>query len=353
MLKSKLAACLVPYVPGEQPKGGNAIKLNTNENPYPPSPKAVEAIAAYDFSKLRLYPDPTADSLREAIAGAEGVRIENVFVGNGSDEVLSLAFAAFFDASSHPVLFPDVTYSFYKVFCSLYGITYEEISVRDDFTVNVSDYLGRKISGIVLANPNAPTALSLGGDAFRALAEAYPDNVIIADEAYVDFSSLPSLVPLTKEYKNLLAVKTFSKSRSLAGGRIGYAIGDAELIKTLRSVKDCFNSYTVDSLSAVAAREAVLDVGYFSECIEKIKSARSYAADELKSLGFVVTDSDANCLFVRHEKKSGKELQSALRSRGIIVRRFDSPRIADYLRITVGTHDEMKALVSALKELRL
>ncbi len=351
MLKSRLAAGLVPYVPGEQPKGGKVIKLNTNENPYPPSPKAIAAAKDYDFSRLRLYPDPTAVLLRETVASTEGVKTENVFVGNGSDEVLSLAFAAFFDSSSSPVLFPDVTYSFYKVFCSLYGIAYDEVAVSDDFTVRISDYLDREISGIALANPNAPTALSLKRDAFVALAEAYPDKVIIIDEAYVDFSSQKSLVPLTKKYKNILVVKTFSKSRSLAGGRIGYAIGDVGLIDTLRSVKDCFNSYTVDSLSASIARASMLDEAYFAECVEKIKSVRAYAAFELVSLGFRVTDSDANFLFAAHEKKSGRELQSALRERGIIVRRFDSPRIADYLRITVGTREETETLVSALREI--
>ena len=351
MLKSKLASKLVPYVPGEQPKGGKVIKLNTNENPYPPSPKAVAEVSSFDFSRMRLYPDPTAEALREAIAEVEGVRKENVFVGNGSDEVLSLAFAAFFDGESAPVLFPDVTYSFYKVFCSLYKINYAEIAVKDDFTVDVEDYIGKDLSGIVLANPNAPTAISLEDSAFCRLVEAYPDKVIIIDEAYVDFSKYPSLVSLTKKYENVLVVKTFSKSRSLAGGRCGYAIGSAELISTLRAVKDCFNSYTVNTLTATMARASVLDVDYFDLCIEKIKRTRARLVSELNALGYILTDSDANFVFAKHPTMSGKEVQNALREKGVIVRRFDSPRIADYLRITIGTEEDTDSLVEILKTL--
>lgn len=351
MIKSKLAAGLTPYVPGEQPKTANIVKLNTNENPYPPSPAVLEALRAYDLGRLRYYPDPTAEALREAIAQVEGVQKENVFVGNGSDEVLSLAFAAFFDAQSDPVLFPDVTYSFYKVFCSLYNIRYCEIPLREDFTVDPSDYVGRASCGIVMANPNAPTSLALGEDGMRVLVEADPRHVLIADEAYADFSSHPSLVPLTAVYDNLLVVKTFSKSRSLAGGRCGYAIGNKDLIDTLRAVKDCFNSYTVNAMTAVAARASVLDGAYFSACVEKIKRTRAFAADALAHLGFVVPNSETNFLFVRHPSVRGEVLQRELRARGIIVRRFDTPRIADYLRITVGSDAEMQALIDACREI--
>lgn len=351
MLMSRLASGLVPYTPGEQPKGGKVIKLNTNENPYPPSPRAAAAIASFDTSRLRLYPDPTADALRAALADAEGVREENVFVGNGSDEVLSLAFAAFFDDASAPVIFPDVTYSFYKVFCALYRINFEEVRTDGGFAVRVNDYLGRETSGIVLANPNAPTGLSLPSGAFRTLCAAYPDKVIIADEAYVDFSPLPSLAALTAEYSNLLVVKTFSKSRSLAGGRCGYAIGDASLIRTLRTVKNCFNSYTVNALTAAAAREAVLDTEYFADCVGKIKATREKTAAALRGIGFRMTDSGANFLFAEYPGMSGEELQLRLRARGIIVRRFDSPRIKDFLRITIGTEEDMDAFVRACAEI--
>lgn len=347
-MKSKLAATLLPYVAGEQPKG-NVIKLNTNENPYPPSPAAIAALRAYDTDRLRLYPDPTAEELRGAIAEIEGVSKENVFVGNGSDEVLSLAFAAFFDADSAPVLFPDVTYSFYKVFCSLYNIRYETVPLKSDFTIDPADYIGRNVSGIVIANPNAPTAVSLQERAMRAMIEAYKDKAFIADEAYVDFSSSPSLVPLTGEYDNLLVVKTFSKSRNLAGARCGYAIGNKELIDTLRSVKDCFNSYTVNSLTAALARASVLDQAYFSECVAKIKSTRGRLTDGLQKLGFTVLNSDANFVFARCDKMSGGELQAALRRENIVVRRFDAPRISDYLRITVGTDEQVDVLLDMLK----
>ena len=350
MLKSKLAASLVPYVPGEQPKT-RVIKLNTNENPYPPSPKAVAALRAYDTDRLRLYPDPTADALRATVAAFEGVRTENVFVGNGSDEVLSLAFAAFFDAGGAPVLFPDVTYSFYKVFCSLYNINYETIPLQSDFLIAPADYVGRQAAGVVIANPNAPTAMSLDESAMRTVIAANRGRVVIADEAYVDFSAHPSLTPLIREYENLLVVKTFSKSRSLAGARCGYAVGDKGLIDPLRSVKDCFNSYTVNSLTAAVARAAVEDGEYFAACVAKIKRTRARLTDGLRALGFTVTDSDANFVFARAAGTGGKELQDALRRENIIVRRFDAPRIADYLRITVGTEEQTDALLAALKKL--
>lgn len=350
-LKSKLASGLVPYVPGEQPKGEKVIKLNTNENPYPPSPKAIAALRDFRADRLRLYPDPTADSLRAAIAAAEGVKTENVFVGNGSDEVLSFAFAAFFDGNGEPVLFPDVTYSFYKVFCSLYNINYEEVPLLDDFTVNVADYMNKKTCGIVLANPNAPTAIALENNSVQKLIEAYPNNVLIADEAYADFSSQPSLTPLTEKYNNLLVVKTFSKSRSLAGGRLGYAIGDKSLIDTLRAVKDCFNSYTVNSMTAAVAKAAIEDAEYFASCTRKIIETREKARAALSELGFAITKSDANFLFAKPPKTSGREMQAALRARGIIVRRFDLPRISDYLRITVGTDDDMNELTAACRQI--
>ena len=352
MYKSKLAASLVPYVPGEQPKSvERLIKLNTNENPYPPSPRVARALRELDASRLRLYPDPTAEALRAAIAEREGVATENVFVGNGIDEVLSLAFAAYFDSGSLPVLFADVTYSFYKVFCSLYDINYDELPLREDMTLCVDDYIGRKAAGVVIADPNAPTALSVAESDIRRLLEAFHDRVVILDEAYVDFSRNGSLVPLIGEYPNLVVVKTFSKSRSLAGARCGYAIAEKSLIDTLRTVKNCFNSYTINAVTATIARESVLDDEYFAECTAKIVRTRRAAAEGLAELGFELTDSDANFLFVRHPDMDGKRLQAELRARNIIVRRFDLPRISDHLRITVGTDEDMQTLVRACREI--
>lgn len=350
MKKSKLAASLVPYVPGEQPKT-KVIKLNTNENPYPPSPKAREVLANYDVSRLRLYPDPTADVLRTALAEAEGTSIEKIFVGNGSDEVLSFAFAAYFDADSAPVLFADVTYSFYKVYCELYGINYQTIPLDDSFKINIDDYLGKNVSGIVIANPNAPTAISLDESEIVRLIESYPDNVVILDEAYVDFSSRKSLVGLTDKYDNLIVVKTFSKSRNLAGGRCGYAVACKNLIDTIRTVKNCFNSYTINSMTALVATEVVKDKAYFAECVSKIKATRAKTIAELSAMGFEITESDANFIFARYPYLSGEELQKKLRESDIVVRRFDSPRIKDWLRITIGTDAEMESLIKECKKI--
>ena len=343
MKRSKLCASLTPYVAGEQPKS-KVIKLNTNENPYPPSPSLKKVLHSFDVSVLRKYPDPTADELRSVIAEKEGVGLQNIFVGNGSDEVLAFAFRAYFDSKSKPILFPDVTYSFYKVYSSLYEINYTEVPTTVDFKVNVDDYMGKDIAGIVIANPNAPTALSLGQSEIVRLLDAYPDNVLLLDEAYVDFSEQGTLVELTKSYDNLLVVKTFSKSRSMAGARLGYAVGNADLIDSLRTVKNCFNSYCVNSLSAMLGIASMRDEDYFIQTKKDIIKTREWTMTELKKLGFVVTDSDANFVFARSEKNSGAELQAKLREKGIVIRRFDNPKIADWLRITIGTRGEMREL---------
>ncbi len=351
MIRSRLAGGLVPYTAGEQPVE-KTIKLNTNENPYPPSPAVYRALGAFDAEKYRLYPDPTALSLRRAIAGYEGVGEENVFVGNGSDEVLSLAYAAFFGGEDKPVIFADVTYSFYEVFGSLYGVRYREVPLLPDFRLDVRGMaaLAGEACGCVFANPNAPTSLAEEREDLLALVRAYAGKAVIADEAYADFSHVPSLVPDTEEYPNLLVVKTFSKSRSLAGARCGYAVGDKALIDALRTVKNCFNSYPVNAVTAAVAEAAVRDGAYFRECVSRIKSTRGSLVKSLRGLGFDVPDSDANFVFASHPEAGGAELQSALRKRGIVVRRFDRPRIADRLRITVGTEEDVSALIVALRE---
>lgn len=350
MIISRLANGLVPYTAGEQP-AGKTVKLNTNENPYPPSEKVCEVLRGFDISRYRLYPQPDADDLRRAIAEYEGVNEENVFVGNGSDEVLSFAFAAFFGGNDLPVLFADVTYSFYKVFGTLYGVKYKELPLTDDFRLDVNAFLSEKAGGVVIANPNAPTSISERAEDLIKIAEAHSDVAVIIDEAYADFSHVPSLAPHTKKYENLLVVKTFSKSRSLAGARCGYAIGDAKLITVLRTVKDCFNSYPVNAVTAAVAEASIKDTAYFRDCTRKIIATRDRMSEGLRALGFDLPDSDANFVFAKHEKLSGEYLQNELRKRNIIVRRFGGERIKDRLRITVGTDEQTEILLAALKEI--
>ena len=339
---------MVPYTPGEQPRGRAFIKLNTNENPYPPAPGALEAIRAAADGALRLYPDPEAAELRMALARFHGVGEEQVFVGNGSDEILAFCFAAFF-GPERPVVFPDVTYSFYPVYAGLFGIEYRTIPLRADFTVPVEDFLGKN-GGVILPNPNAPTgrALSLGD--VERLCRGNPEVAVVIDEAYVDFGAQTAL-PLLDACPNLLVVRTMSKSRSLAGMRLGYAVGSANLIAALRCVKDSFNSYTLDRVALAAARASVEDAAYFAKTCQKIAATREETARRLTELGFEVCPSKANFLFVRFPGRSGKELLDGLRAAGILVRWWNQPRIADYLRITIGTEEEMDALVEALRRL--
>ncbi len=346
-LWSKRCGELTPYVPGEQPQGRRFIKLNTNENPYPPSRMVVQAIqeAAAD---LRLYPDPSCKALREAIAQDQGVKPDQVFVGNGSDEVLSLAFAAFFDPD-RPIRFADVTYSFYPVFASFYGLAYEEVPLDENFAVPVKAFL-EPCGGVVIANPNAPTGREMEFCDLRSIVEADPSRIVIIDEAYVDFGAR-SAVELIDGHPNLLVVRTFSKSCSLAGLRVGYAMGSENLIAALNTVKDSFNSYPVDRLAQAGAVEAVRDKEYFWATITKINATRSYTANELRKMGFAVCDSSANFLFASHERVPGKVLLDGLRERGILVRWWDKPRIRNYLRITIGTEEDMEALCRAMREI--
>ena len=345
---SRRARALTPYTPGEQPRDRTFIKLNTNENPYPPSPKALEAIRAAAGEGLRLYPDPEAASLRETLAACYGLRPEQVFVGNGSDEVLAFCFQAFFDPE-RPIVFPDVTYSFYPVFAALHGLPYRQVPLDEHFALPLEPFMGGN-GGVVIANPNAPTGRDISLGDVRALAEGNPDAVVVVDEAYVDFGA-QSAVPLVGEYPNLIVVQTMSKSRSLAGLRVGYALGDENLIAALNCVKNSFNSYTLDRLALAGAEGALRDPEYLRAVSMKIASTRDRTADRLRRMGFQVTDSAANFLFVTHPEAEAKALLDGLREKGILVRWWDSPRIRDYLRITVGTDQEMDALCQALEQL--
>jgi len=338
---------LSPYVPGEQPKQDGIVKLNTNENPYAPSPRVVAAIAAAT-DRLRLYPDPRATALREVIAARHDIGAEQVFVGNGSDEVLAHTFQALLKHDA-PLLFPDITYSFYPVYCRLYGIAYEEVPLDAAMRVQPEDYR-RPGSAILLANPNAPTGVALPRAAIEALASEHPDRLVVVDEAYVDFGA-ESAVPLVARHDNLLVVQTLSKSRSLAGLRVGFAIGQSPLIEALERVKDSFNSYPLDCLAMAGAIAAVEDDAWFQETRRRILASRETLARGLAELGFEVLPSLANFVFARHPARRGAELFVSLRERGVLVRHFGKPRIEDFLRITVGTDEQCSRLVAELHDL--
>ncbi|MCK6390808.1 MAG: histidinol-phosphate transaminase [Azonexus sp.] len=354
---SSVVRTLTPYVPGEQPKIANLIKLNTNENPYPPSPAvltAIQAELANDASRLRLYPDPNADLLKQAVARRYAVQPDQVFVGNGSDEVLAHVFMALLNHDA-PILFPDITYSFYPVYCGLYGVDYRCVPLADDFSINPADYCGQqgpegKIGGIIFPNPNAPTGRLLDLDAIERIAGANPDAVVVVDEAYVDFGG-NSAISLVDRYDNLLVTHTLSKSRSLAGLRVGYAVGHPELIEALERVKNSFNSYPLDRLAIVGAVAAIDDEAYFQSCCAQVVATREQLSSELTALGFDVLPSAANFIFVRHPQRDAAELAKALRAANIIVRHFKLPRIDQFLRITIGTDAECAALVTELQRI--
>lgn len=337
---------VTPYTPGEQPQSAGIIKLNTNENPYPPSPRLAQLLKEMNSGSLRLYPDPAASSLVDALAAYHGLNANQVFVGVGSDDVLALAFLTFFH-SSKPVLFPDVTYSFYDVWADLFRIPYETPALKEDFSISPEDYY-RENGGVIFPNPNAPTGIAMGLDAIRDILDHNRDVVVIVDEAYVDFGA-ESALALIDQYDNLLVVRTFSKSRSLAGLRIGYAMGCPLLIKYLSDVKFSFNSYTMNQPSLRLGALAIEDEAYFQETLRKIVNTREWAKRELGDLGFESTDSKANFIFVRHPSYPAKELFQALRQADIYVRHFDRERISDYLRITIGSQEEMETLVRFLK----
>lgn len=345
-------AVLEPYVPGEQPRIANLVKLNTNENPYPPSPEAIDAIRRAAESKLELYPDPESLVLREAIAARHGLEAGQVFVGNGSDEVLAHAFFAFFQ-QAEPLLIPDVTYSFYRVYAQLYGIACELQPVDEGLRIDdraLATRASRGCAGIVIANPNAPTGIGLPLARIETLLKACPDRVVLVDEAYVDFGG-ESAIPLIAQYPNLLVVQTLSKSRSLAGLRVGFACGQPHLIDALVRVKNSFNSYPLDRLALAGAVAAIEDEGWFARTRNAVVDTREGLALQLEDIGFEVLPSQANFLFVRHPGHDAGELAAALRERAVLVRHFRQPRIAQYLRITVGTRDQCAALVAALSDI--
>ncbi|MEA4815596.1 MAG: histidinol-phosphate transaminase [Lachnospiraceae bacterium] len=334
-----------PYIPGEQPES-RVIKLNTNENPYPPAPCVIKAIREFDLESLRFYPSAESDPLREAFAKYYSLDKDNIFIANGSDDVLALSFLSFF-YSDLPVFFPDVTYSFYKVWCALFNIPFELKELSADFKINVTDYYGEN-GGVVIANPNAPTAIPLNLAEVEDIVSHNLSSVVILDEAYAGFGC-ESAMGLIKKYDNLLIVQTFSKSRSLAGMRIGAAFGNKELIAVLSAVKNSYNSYPVNKLSQAAAEASLNDAAYFAETTAKVIKTRTFAAEELKKLGFTVTESETNFLFAEHEKISASSIKNYLESKNIYVRFFNAPRINNHLRITIGTDEEMEALIRELK----
>lgn len=338
---------VVPYVPGDQPAGSRIIKLNTNENPYPPAPGVRELLCGMDSALLRKYPDPDASLLVEALANRYGVGKEQVFVGVGSDDVIAMAFLTFFNSAS-PVLFPDITYSFYQVWADLFRIPYETVPVDGEMGIRADGYK-RPNGGIIFPNPNAPTGLCLAAGEVEEIVAANQDVVVMVDEAYIDFGG-ESALGLVGRHDNLLVVQTFSKSRSMAGMRIGFAIGHPDLIRALKDVRCSYNSYPMNLPSILTGAEAVRDEAYFQETIRKIVETRERAKARLARLGFAFPDSGANFLFARHEARPARELFEALRGEGIYVRYFDKPRLDEYLRITVGTEEEMETLYRFLED---
>ncbi len=335
-----------PYVPGEQPQLKDMIKLNTNENPYPPSPKVKEVLQRFDLDTLRLYPDPDSTLLVEAIAKRYNVENNQVFVGVGSDDVLAIAFMTFFN-SKKPILFPDITYSFYDVWAALFNIPFERPALDDDFNLVAADYY-KENGGVVIANPNAPTGIMQNEEFLRDVIEHNRDVVVIIDEAYVDFSG-KSALSLTKEYDNVLIVQTFSKSRSMAGMRIGYAMGNTELIKAMNDVRFSYNSYPMTRLSVVLGIAAIEDEDYFRKTTGQIVETREWTKERLTELGFSFGDSKTNFIFAKHATVDAEEIFAKLREKHIFVRHFNSERIKNYLRISIGTREEMEKFIDELK----
>jgi histidinol-phosphate aminotransferase len=336
---------LVPYVPGEQPKLSKLVKLNTNENPYGPSPKALAAMQAEVNDALRLYPDPNGERLKQAVADYYGMQLNQVFVGNGSDEVLAHAFHGLFQHGK-PLLFPDISYSFYPVYCGLYGIEHETVPLDANFQIQVEDY-ARPNGGIIFPNPNAPTGCLLALEAIEQLLQANPDSVVLVDEAYVDFGG-ETAISLVDRYPNLLVSQTLSKSRSLAGLRVGFAVGHPDLIEALERIKNSFNSYPLDRIAIAGAAAAFEDRAYFEQTCKQVIDSRDVVVKGLQALGFEVLPSAANFVFARHPHKDGAALAAGLREQGVIVRHFNKPRIDQFLRITIGTPEQNQALLEAL-----
>lgn len=336
---------LVPYVPGEQPKMTRLVKLNTNENPYPPSPKALAAMQAELNDLLRLYPDPNSDRLKQAVASYYGIQTNQVFVGNGSDEVLGHAFLGLFQ-QAEPLLFPDITYSFYPVYCGLYGIRFETLALDEQFQIQVEDFK-RPNGGIIFPNPNAPTGRLLPLEAIERLLQFNTESVVVVDEAYIDFGG-QTAIALVDRYPNLLVIQTLSKSRSLAGLRVGFAVGNPDLIEALERVKNSFNSYPLDRLAIVGAAAAFEDREHFEQTRQAVIQSRELLTAELQARGFEVLPSAANFIFARHPQQDAAQIAAKLREQGVIVRHFKTARIEQFLRITVGTPEQNQALLDAL-----
>lgn len=349
---SKTVKELTPYVPGEQPKLSQLIKLNTNESPYGPSPKALAAIAAANTEALRLYPDPNSDALKQSIAKLHGLTANQVFVGNGSDEVLAHVFLGLLK-HEHPILFPDITYSFYPVYCKLYGISFDNIPLSDDFSISVADYLKKnngRNGGIIFPNPNAPTGRALPLKDIETLLQSNQDSVVVIDEAYVDYGT-DSAIALVHQYPNLLVTRTLSKSYALAGLRVGYAVGHPDLIEALERVKNSFNSYPIDKLAMAGAIAAIEDQDYLKKISQAVIKTRENLIQSLNTLGFETIPSSANFIFTKHPKHDAAVVAAKLREKHIIVRHFKLPRIDQYLRITIGTDEQCDELVKAIKEI--
>ena len=338
---------IVPYTPGEQPKIQGLVKLNTNESPFPPSPKVLEALNKEELSRLNLYSDPNATDVRNAISEVLSVDPDMIMMGNGSDEILSFTFEAFCDSEHEPV-FADLTYGFYPVFCEIYHLKPTILKLNDDLSINVNDYIGLN-RPVFIANPNAPTGIALDLDDVEKIVSSN-DSIVLIDEAYVDFGA-ESAVKLTKKYKNLIVSRTFSKSRNLAGARLGFAVADKELINDLNTMRYCFNPYNINRLSIIAGKESVLDVDYFEKCVDEIIKTREYTVKELEKRGFIIPDSKSNFIFPEHKKMDGTYYFNELRKRNILVRHFDSERTKNHVRITIGSKKQMDNLIDATDEI--
>lgn len=345
---SKRFSKIEPYTPGEQPKTQNLIKLNTNESPFPPSQKVIDALNREEISKLNLYSDPDTNEVIDAIASTLGVKSNQILMGNGSDEILAFAFQAFCDIEHQPC-FADITYGFYPVFCDLYGLTPEIIELRDDLSIGVEDYCNKN-KPIFIANPNAPTGLALTLTEIEEILKTNKDTIVLIDEAYVDFGG-ESAISLIDKYDNLIVSRTFSKSRNLAGARIGFAVSNENIIADMCKMKFSFNPYNLNRLSIIAGKESVLDTEYFDKCISEIISTRKYTVNELEKRGFVIPDSKANFIFAKHNTLSGEEYYKKLRERNILVRHFSKEKIKDYVRITIGSKEQMDSLINATDEI--
>ena len=345
---SRRFSALVPYTPGEQPRDMEYVKLNTNESPFPPSNRVVEAVNSQEVKKLNLYPDPTGKALISKLAETYGVGEENIFISNGSDDILNFSFMAFCDKEKG-VIFPEISYGFYEVYANLYGVNYKKVALNTDFSINTSDYFGSGRT-VVIANPNAPTGLALSVEEVEEILKANPNDVVIIDEAYVDFGA-ESSVELTKKYSNLIVVMTYSKSRSLAGGRLGFAIAHKDLITDLNTIKYSTNPYNINRLTMAAGIASLEDAEYYKNCNKNTAEVREYTKAELAKRGFILTNSKANFLFAKCDKIGGEQYYLSLKSKGVLVRHFKNDKIKDYVRITIGTKEQMDILLQKTDEI--